>query len=118
MSRPRSWQVPYSVDRLVRLCRTWDFRSDVDDLPDCEDGAPRMFCAVRRVGQWLRDWRDRHGPMDDPWDDESLCEFHVADVAMLYSEYVRLSRLVDRVEQALGPPTVTKVMRRGRMEEE
>ena len=45
-------------------------------------------------------------------------EFHIADVAMLYSEYVRLSLLVDRVEQALGPPTVTKVMRRGRMEEE
>jgi hypothetical protein len=43
--------------------------------------------------------------MDDPWDDESMGEFRVADVAMLYSEYIRLSRLVDRVNQALEPPS-------------
>jgi hypothetical protein len=56
--------------------------------------------------------------MDDPWDDESMGEFRVADVAMLYSEYIRLSRLVDRVNQALEPPSTKMVLRKGQFEEE
>ena len=114
----RTWQVPYSVSRLVSMSRTWDFQSDVDDVPDCEDGEPRRARAARRIGEYLRGWRDTHGPDDDPWFDESLDTFRVADVALLYSEYKRLIRLEDRVISALGPPTTTHVWRKGKFEEE
>lgn len=114
----RTWQVPYSVSRLVNMSRTWDFQSDVDDIPDCDDGEPRMARAARRVGEYLRGWRDTHGPNDDPWFDKSFDTFRVADVALLYSEYTRLARLEDRVQSALGPPYTTHVLRNGKLEEE
>jgi hypothetical protein len=79
-----TWPVPYSVTRLVQLAKTWTFDSEVNDLPDCDDGAPRDWRAGRRIRDYLRGWRDRHGPDDDPFDDESLEPFHVADVATLY----------------------------------
>jgi hypothetical protein len=68
---------------------------------------------------YLRGWRDRHGPDDDPFDDESLEPFHVADVAILYHEYKRLIRLEQKIIDALGPPTKLRWNRRkGKFEEE
>jgi hypothetical protein len=84
---------PYDPARLVRLSETWDFQSDAEETPDCDDGEPRLFRASRRIKAQLRVWRDAHGPDDDPWFDESLVQFHMADVALLYSEVCRLWRL-------------------------
>jgi hypothetical protein len=106
--------------RLVRLSRTWNFENEADDISDCDDGEPRLSRASRRIGEQLRKWRDAHGPEEDPWFDESLAQFHVADVALLYSEVLRLWHLEDRVRTALGPPTVRMVWRKakGKFEEE
>jgi hypothetical protein len=97
--------VPYSVKRLLRLCRTWRFESEVDELSDCEDGEPRAARAFRRIKTVLKDWRDRHGADKDPWFDESKQEFHVCDVAIIFDDYRRLRRLEMKVIDALGPET-------------
>jgi hypothetical protein len=72
MSNKRTWQVPFDNDRLLELCRTWDFHSDVEDLADCDDGEPRFACAYRRIWEYMEAWRDHHGAGDDPWFDEEL----------------------------------------------
>jgi hypothetical protein len=102
--RARPW-VPYSVTRLVRLCRIWDFQSDAEDLPEKDNGEPRLNLAYRRLRDRFRVWRDAHAAEDDPWFDESLGEFHVSDVALIFSEYQRLSRFEQRVIDVLGPPS-------------
>jgi hypothetical protein len=98
--------VPYSVERLIRLCKTWDFQSDVEDLPDCDDGEPRIARACRRVREILLRWREHHHPNADPWADESLGVFHVCDVALIADEYRRLKRIEEKVIDALGPPAI------------
>jgi hypothetical protein len=105
MSDP-SRSIPYSAERLLRLCKTWGFQSDVEDLPDCDDGEPKDARAYRRIASFLRDKRDRHGPTYEPWCDETKESFHVSDVAMIFDEYRRLRRLEERVIDALGPETV------------
>jgi hypothetical protein len=106
MSRSRSWQVPYSIERLTRLCRTWDFLSDAEDLPDEPNGEPRVALACRRLMEWIRNRRDDRDATYEPWEDDSLAEFRVSDVSIILDEYRRLSRLADRVQDALGPPSV------------
>jgi hypothetical protein len=80
MSRPRSWQVPYSIKRLLRLCRTWNFQSDAEDLPDEPNGEPRLALAFRRLMEWMRDRRDGRDATYEPWADDSFAEFRVSDV--------------------------------------
>lgn len=100
------WTVPYSVERLLRLCPTWTFQSDVEDLPDCDDGEPLHARAYRRIAAALEEWRAQHRPNQDPWLDDTEHPFHFGDVAMIYDEYKRLSRLEEKVIDALGPPSV------------
>ena len=68
MTRP-TWTKPYSVARLVRLCKTWDFHSDGGELPDADDGEPRL---IRRLSQWMRARRDAFDGAYDPWDHYSI----------------------------------------------
>lgn len=63
------WAVPYSAARLLRLCKTWSFHSDVEALPGCEDGEPRECRASRRIAIALEEWRAHHEPDQDPWMD-------------------------------------------------
>lgn len=100
----KTWNVPYSVGRLLRLCRMWDFSSEAYDLPDCDDGEPKMARAQRRVSEYFRQWRNRHEPDADPFFDEGVTEFHICDVAILIDECRRLWRLEEKVQLALGPP--------------
>jgi hypothetical protein len=51
------------------------------------------------------------------WSDDDRLPFRVSDVAIVL-EYRRLCRLEQRVLGALGPPTRTMVLRRGKLEEE
>ena len=110
MSRKRSWQVPYSIERLTRLCRTWDFRSEAEDLPDEPNGEPRVALACRRLMERIRNRRDDRDATYEPWADDSLAEFRVSDVSIILDEYRRLSRLADRVQDALGPPDADDVV--------
>jgi hypothetical protein len=99
-------RMPYSVSRFLKLCKTWSFYSEAEDrLGDCDDGEPRVSRAHRRIREWLQQWRDSHDADADPGGDESLAEFHVSDVAIIFSEFVRLGRLEEQVIRALGPPT-------------
>ncbi len=97
---------PYSIERLVRLCRIWNFQSDAEDLPDEPNGEPRAALACRRLMEWMRARRDDRDATYEPWADDSLAEFRVSDVSIILDEYRRLSRLADRVQDALGPPSV------------
>lgn len=102
--------IPYSKERLLRLCKTWSFTSDVQEelnerYPDDDD--PRSHAnsrACRRVMEAMAEWRDHHQPDDDPIFDESLQPFHICDVAILVEECRRLWRLERRMRLALGPP--------------
>ena len=110
---------PYSIERLTRLCRTWNFQSDAEDLPDEPNGEPRLALACRRLTEWMRARRDDRDAMYDPWADNSLAEFRVSDLSIILEEYRRLARLERRVQDALGPPTQTMRFNRktGRVEE-
>jgi hypothetical protein len=92
----------------------WGERHEIDYLPDCDDGMPRVVLAYRRVRDHLLAWRDRHEADDDPWYDEGKELFHVSDVAILFAEYQRLERLETDVSNVLGPPLVGYVWRNGK----
>jgi hypothetical protein len=79
------------------------FRSDVEELPDCNDGTPAMADTYDRVEGFLREWRDRHAAGDDPIYDEGVAEFQIRDVARLFYEYQRLSLIERRLIEVLGP---------------
>jgi len=38
-----AWDRPYSIRRLVKAAQSWDFRSEFDDWPDADDGAPAGY---------------------------------------------------------------------------
>jgi hypothetical protein len=94
---------PHDHDpRLFRWPHRWHMwqairgnNRDIDELPDCDDGMPRINLAYKRIRDHLRAWRDRHEADDDPWYDENKEPFHVSDVAILFAEYQRLYRLED-----------------------
>ena len=111
--------VPYSIERLVRLCRRWSFRSDCDQLVT-DEGVPFTARAYLRVKAQLASWRDAHRSHEDPVFDETMQEFHVSDVAVLWDEYRRLKHLEERVMEALGPPRkrMRWNKRKGEFEEE
>lgn len=113
----RNPHFPFNVARLVRLCRTWDFGSELDEL-EGDDGEPFSCRAIRRTKEAMRTWRDGHEPDADPLFDDSMRKFHVNDVAALLYECRRLSRLERRVLDALGPPYETHRLNRktGKME--
>ena len=92
MTSIRNANYPWSVDRLVEHCKTWNFDSDVERLEE-RDGEPYIARACRRVNQAMREWRDAHHPEEDPLFDDSLAPFHVNDIAALIHEYERLARL-------------------------
>ena len=109
MSKVRYPTRPASTERLVRLCKTWDFSTDDLDEVDQRRGpeGEREPCASRagrRVNTTLQAWRDDHGPDDDPLQDESVALFRVSDVAVLLYECKRLWALEAKVLRALGPP--------------
>ena len=60
--------------------------------------------AYRRLTEYFRGWRDRHKPDDDPLVDDAMDQFCIGDIALLFEEYKRLSRLEERVILAMGPP--------------
>jgi hypothetical protein len=112
-----TWKIPWSITRLIEKASTWDFDSEARDVADCGDGEPRLVRACRRIRERLLIWRDAHGPTDNPWYDARQELFHVADVALLHSEVVRLWRLEERVIDALGPPAKRLNKRTGEWEE-
>jgi hypothetical protein len=60
-------RMPYSVSRLLKLCKTWSFYSEAEDrLGDCDDGEPRVSRAHRRIREWLQQWRDSHDADAEP----------------------------------------------------
>jgi hypothetical protein len=62
------------------------FQSDVDELPDCDDGTPAMADTWNRMELFLREWRDKHQANDDPIWDKDVAEFQIRDMARLFYE--------------------------------
>src|SRR5262249_55915618 len=104
----QSWTYPWSVSRLVRLCQTWSFDSDVRELPDDDHtGEPRCAKAFRRIQGALREHEEAQGvDYRGTWRDDRMMGFHISDVAMILDEYRRLTVFEDRVITAMGPPLV------------
>jgi hypothetical protein len=111
--------IPYDAARLLRMCRTWSFHSDADDLPEEDTGEPRLNLAVRRIITALRARAEAQGvDYSGTWWDDAELPFRISDVAIILDEYARLCRLERRVQDALGPPARMMVWRRGKFEEE
>jgi hypothetical protein len=88
---------------------------DIQHVGDCDDGTPRLALAHSRTRDKLRALRDRRNDPDyDPWDDESLELFPVADVALIFDDLQRLRKFEEDIARALGPPLVGHVWRDGK----
>jgi hypothetical protein len=61
MTTIRNPHHPWGVERLVRLCKTWDFKSDLDDFEEA-NGEPFVARAYRRIESAMKAWHDVNPP--------------------------------------------------------